>query len=232
LAARGQGCGGILLGVGIVSGVLLFLGGVFAFTTLVLAHSRPLPGDSARFDPVAAFPAIQAEAGEGARLVRLEATFVRADGTLDLTARYLPSPGVEYRFARPVPAPANAPPLGAGRQPGDAWFVPVAVSASRPWQWHSVSRSSGGVRTRYQYVNLGLSLRERDAESGRLESAPPPACSFAGLWKAARERGAPGDAVATIRYDASGYRFEIRGTAVSLRFGLDCRLPDPSRRER
>ena len=92
-----------------------------------------------------------------------------------------------------------------------------------------MSRSSGGIRTRYQYVDLGLTPRERDPQSGSLEAAPPPSCSFATLWKTALERGAPADAVATIEYDASGYRFEIRGTAVRLRFGLDCRPRDTAR---
>jgi len=210
----------------VVVAVGLFMVGVFSYTTFVLAGSRRLPGDPAHFDPVASFPAVSALAGEGARLVQLDARFVGSDGTLDLTARYQPSPTVEYRFARPAPAPKDAPPLGAGRQAGDEWFVPIEVTAARPWQWHTVSRSKGGIRTRYQYVDLGLTARERDVRSGTPNRfAPPPACSFAGLWQLARERGAPATAVATIRYDATGYRFEIAGGGIGLRFTPDCRPP-------
>jgi hypothetical protein len=225
--ARGGGWGCI---VAAVAAFALFMCGIFAFTTLVLAGSRPLPGTAARFDPVATFPAVAAVAGDGARLVRLDARFVGSDGTLDLTARYRPGPSVEYRFARPAPAPADAPPLGAGRQPGGVWFVPVEVTASRPWQWRSVSRSRGGFRTRYQYVDLGLSQRERDVETAPADRfVPAPGCSFAELWRQARENGAPPEAVATVRYDVSGYRFEIGGTPVDLRFGPDCRLRDRRR---
>jgi hypothetical protein len=220
VARPGGGCGCALAAVAALG---VFMGGIFAFTTLVLAGSRPLPGDASRFDPVASFPVVAALAGEGAQLQRMEATFVRADGTLELTAGYAPAPGVDYRFARPTAVPANAPPLGARSQPGDSWFVPVEVNAARPWRWRNVSRSSGGVRLRYQYVDLGLTPHGREPQSGTLEAAPPPACSFATLWKAALERGAPSDAVATIEYDASGFRFEVRGTAVSLRFDPDCR---------
>jgi hypothetical protein len=172
--ARASGCGCGLLAA---AGVGLFLGGIFAYTSLVLAGSRFLPGDPSRFDPVASFPAIAAEAGEGAQLVRFEARFVGPEGTLDLTARYQPSPSIEYRFARPAPPPNNAPPLGAGRRLDDQWFVPIEVTASRPWQWYTVSRSSGAGRTAGP-LRAGARVPARRVLEAR-----------AGAWRAGRRGG-------------------------------------------
>ena len=45
------GCGCILLGV---SGVALFLGAIFAYTSVVAEQTWFLPGEAARFDPIAA----------------------------------------------------------------------------------------------------------------------------------------------------------------------------------
>jgi len=50
------------------------------------ADTREVPGDAARFDPIANFPAIKAYAGEGALLTDFSAYFVRSDGMMDLTA--------------------------------------------------------------------------------------------------------------------------------------------------
>jgi hypothetical protein len=42
------------------------------------------------------------------------------------------------------------------------------------------------------------------------------------FWKVAADRGAPLAAAAVIRYDATGYLFQIQGTAILLAFGVDC----------
>jgi hypothetical protein len=202
----------------------LFMGAIFAYTSIVAEQTWFPPGEPAHFDPIAGFGAIQSHAGAGARLLSFEAGFVRADGTLDLTATFNPPPRVEYRFARSLPGPLKgAPPLGAGRRADDHWYEPVRVNVSRPWEFRRASRASGGIRTRYQYFNLGMAR-----EAGRAQAGPEavfatrPACPLRDLWKVAADRGAPEGAVAVIRYDSAGYSFRIEGTPIDLAFGVDC----------
>jgi len=208
----------------VVLGLAVFLGGIFAYTSVVAEQTWFLPGDAAHFDPVATFATIQSHAGSGARLLRFEARFVRNDGTLDLTATYSPPPTVEYRFARSLPgAPKDAPPLGTGRRADDQWYEPITVKVSRPWEFRSVSRSSGGIRTRYQYFNLGMARDTSRPQAGPpLSFAAAPSCPLRDFWKAAAARGAPEGAVAVVRYDATGYVFQIQGTPIRLAFGPSC----------
>jgi hypothetical protein len=215
------GCGCFLLGL---SGLALFAGAILAYTSVVAEQTWFVPGEAAQFDPVAGFGTIQTHAGAGARLLGFEARFVRADGTLDLTATYSGPPTVEYRFARSLPgAPKDAPPVGAGRPADDHWYEPIRVKISRPWEFRSVSRSSGGTRTRYQYFNLGMARDAGRPQAGpEVVFAPRPACPLGDLWKVAASQGAPSSAVAVIRYDPIGYSFRIEGTPIDLAFGVDC----------
>ena len=220
------GCGCVVL---VVSGLVLFLGGIFAYTSVVAEQTWFPPGDPAQFDPVQGFGTIQSYAGGGSRLLGFEARFVRPDGTLDLNATYSPRPTVEYRFARSLPGPPkDAPPLGTGRRADDQWYEPITVKVSKPWEFRSVSRSSGGTRTRYQYFNLGMARDTGRAQAGRpLAFASAPSCPLRDFWKAAAARGAPEGAVAVIRYDAAGYSFQIQGTPILLAFGGDCKEAAP-----
>ncbi len=209
-----------------VLGLVLMMGGIFAYTSVVAEATWFPPGDPARFDPVAGLGTIQSYAGSGARLLGFEARFVRSDGTLDLNATYRPGPTVEYRFARSLSGPPkDAPPLGTGRRPDDQWFEPITVKVSRPWEFRSVSRSSGGTRTRYQYFNLGMARDAGRAQAGpQVAFAAAPSCALRDFWKVAAERGAPPEAVAVVRYNPTGSLFQIQGTPVVLAFGLDCAL--------
>jgi hypothetical protein len=215
------GCGCFLLGL---AALALFAGAILTYTSVVAEQTWFVPGEAAQFDPVAAFGTIQSRAGSGARLLSFESRFVRADGTLDLTATYSPPPTVEYRFARSLPGPPkDAPPVGAGRRADDHWYEPIRVKISRPWEFRSVSRSSGGTRTRYQYFNLGMARDVARVQAGpEVVFAPRPACSLRDLWKVAASQGAPTSAVAVIRYDPTGYSFRIEGTPIDLAFGVDC----------
>jgi len=199
-------------------------GGILAYTSVVAEATWFPPGDPARFDPVAGLGTIQSYAGAGVRLLGFEARFVRDDGTLDLTATYRPGPTVEYRFARSLPGPPNdPPPLGTGRRADDQWYEPITVKVSKPWEFRSVSRSSGGTRSRYQYFNLGMTRAAGRPQAGpQLAFAAAPSCALRDFWKAAADRGAPLGAVAVIRYDPTGYIFQIQGTKVLLAFGADC----------
>lgn len=177
--------------------------------------TRPVPGDATAFDPIATFQEIAAYAGEGAQLIRLSAYYVKSDGTLDLTADYYPR--VDYEFAREVPPPEDAPPVGAGGSAGGKWYEFIDIDAYQPNQWRRVSGSQN-----YSYMNQGM---ERDVSAPRTLSStfiPPPECSFADLWTVAMTQDAPRDAVAVIEYDSEGYDFRISDVSISLRFDTEC----------
>jgi hypothetical protein len=191
-----------------------------------LVETQPVQGDPAKFDPVFAYGSVAAYAGAGARLISIEASQVRVDGTMDLTATYVPAPYTEYEFAINVPPPDNAPPVGAGGSSTGQWFQPVTVRVYEPGQRRQVRRTSNGTRLTFQYVNEGM---VRDADDTPTSSAPrfveeAPQCSFVDFWQTALERGAPRDAVANISYDADGYEFRISGAGVNLEFGFDCKV--------
>ncbi len=223
---QGRGPGGCIglvlavLGIGILP-IIVCGGGVLAFTTVFLAETWFVPGDAARFDPVASYAAVQQWAGRDLKLVSMEAQFVRPDGTLELSAGYNPSPEVRYTFVRELSTPpGDAPPLGAGNTIEGRWYETVNVVLRKPFQMRR--RTSGS--SRFDYLFLGM---QRDTSSPAArppgEAVPEPGCSLKDLWSAAREKGAPGNAVAVIRYDAFGYVFRVEGTGTNIAFGPDCR---------
>src|ERR1700682_6336282 len=61
-----------------------------------LKQTRAITGDARRFTPMAGLVESRAFAGADAKLVSMRAEYVRADGTMDLTATYSPSPQTEY----------------------------------------------------------------------------------------------------------------------------------------
>jgi len=201
----------------------LTIAAIFHYADSKLADTEPPPGDARRFDPIAAYGEVAAFAGENAQLVSIAARFVRSDGTMDLKADYRPSPSAQYRFVREMPAPAEAPPVGAGGNADGRWHESVHVGISRPWQFRSVRRVGGSGGASYQYFNRGME-RRTDPPSGRASAAiaPPPACAFRRLWAEAIARGAPAAAVAVIEYDARGYAFRIDDLGFSMRVAADC----------
>jgi hypothetical protein len=180
--------------------------------------TRVVPGDAARFDPVGALSGVQAFAGADAELTDFEASYVRSDGTMDLTASYRPR--VEYKFVHKVPPPPDAPPVGAGGTLNGGWYEQVNISVYTPGQWRHVTSGS----SEYSYMNRGMQRDTDSPTTTKPDVLPTPTCSFADLWKVALEYKAPADAVATIEYDHEGYHFDIRDTTVDLDFGMDCRL--------
>jgi hypothetical protein len=214
------GCIGAL----VVSGLLL----VYVIFPLFqsgfgMADTRSLPGDAARFDPIAALPDVRAYAGEGVQLTSIDATYVRSDGTLDLTiSSYYPS--VTYEFVRQLDAPPpDAPPIGAGGSVDGLWFEPVEIRAYQPGQWRSVTRTGGGVRTSYSYMNRGMQRETGDPTTSPDPAISDPACSFAELWRVALQRDAPESAVAIIDYESDGYTFSISDISLHLEFTQDCK---------
>jgi hypothetical protein len=177
-----------------------------------IPDTRAIPGNAAKFDPVASLPEVAAFAGEGAQLLSIDAHYVRSDGTMELTAENY-HPYVEYDFVRPVPTPTDAPPLGAGGNAGGPWYEPVSIESTKPGQSYYVQSSSGN----YSYTSDGLLRKASKPESRRERIVPPPKCTFAQLWQTAiQKKEAPKDAVASIQYDDQGYRFNISSMSSFL----------------
>jgi hypothetical protein len=111
------------------------------------------PGDPRAFDAVAVLAEVTAFAGPGARLVSIEAEYVRSDGTVDTRASYVDRSAtfVTYRFIAPYAGPPPPPrdksvPLGAGPPPATTpEYVGVEVEIVRPHLVHSVHISGGST---------------------------------------------------------------------------------------
>lgn len=194
-----------------------------AFFTNAFARSQgvetfPVSQSAARFDPFAELAEVRRRVGVGAHLRSIEAKFVRSDGTMDLSATYSPAPKAIYQFVMPpLKAPATAPPIGAGRKPGDDWIQEVEVECYRPGQMRFVSRSSGGSTTKFQYRNEGMDISRDSPRMGRIEpEIGDPKVTCPTLWQMAIAKGAPTDAVATIGFDSSGYHLYIAGVKAHV----------------
>jgi hypothetical protein len=186
-------------------------------------ETYPLKSPANRFDPFVGIEEVRERVGKNAHLVEVEASFVRHDGTMDLTATYRPAPRVTYKFVMPLDkAPDNAPPVGAGRSPGDVWIQQVDVDCYEPGQMRSVTKISGGSTTKYQYHNEGMDIDRRTASMGKLEpDIGAPKVTTSKLWEMAVANGAMKDAVARIKFDKDGYELSITGTPVRVELGPD-----------
>lgn len=186
-------------------------------------ETQPIKGDATHFDPLVALKDAKAFAGSGAQLTSIVATYIRSDGTMDLTATYKPAPNTEYKFITEVPRPADAPPVGAGGTKGGKWYEPITIEVYEPGQARHVTSIGGGINTSYTYVNQGMEKQVDDPTTNPSENTiADPTCAFTDLWKVALQKDAPADAVAVITYDSDGYEFNIVGTMV-IRFDNDCK---------
>jgi hypothetical protein len=189
-----------------------------------LEGTKPVPGPTTRFDPVSAAPRVAAFAGDGAALVRLEARFVREDGTQDLEADYVGhATAAEYVFSR-LAATGGGPPAPLGASPARSPRDSVTVTIQRP-AWVHVHRIGGGSEVEGNFKHLGME-RTESGESSAADSVPLPSCSFADLWRVARRHDAPAGAVAHITYDKAGYTFTIDGTPLTIQLDMSCRLKE------
>jgi hypothetical protein len=186
------------------------------------AETYPLKADPNHFDPFKALGEIRAKAGKNAHLTEIEVEYVRSDGTMNLNATYTPAPRVTYTFEVPLDkAPADAPPVGAGSTgPGSVWMQKVEIEVYEPGQGRSVTKTSGNSRVQYTYHNEGMDIERRTPRMEDIkDDIGDPKISAADLWKIALQKGAPKDAVATIDYRKSGFRFDITG--VNIFFNCD-----------
>ena len=229
VSKKGCTCGLLSCGGGVV-GVLGFVGFIIYFTMfsntcakMMGEETYPIAGDPRRFDPFASIPDIQSKLGPGAILLQMDASFVRSDGTLDLKATYKPAPNADYRFRVPIKdAPKDAPPVGAGRKPGDVWIQDVTVRVYEPGLRRHVTRTSGGTRSSYSYTNEGMDVERSTPQMGSLGAGlPNPKLSTKEMWEVAISKGADRDAVARIRYEDDGYEFIISELKYHLRWDAD-----------
>lgn len=230
-AFKFAGCTGCGCGVGFVALLGTFLYIVIFTNTcakMMGEETYPLASDPKRFDPFKGIAEARSKAGTGARLVEVEASFVRSDGTMDLTATYKPAPRVTYTFEVPAEkAPSDAPPIGAGRSPGDVWLQRVRIECYEPGQRRSVTRISGGSRSQYQYTNEGMDVDRGTPQMGKLpEDIGDPKVSTVDLWKAGLAKGAPADAVARITFDKDGYEFSVTGFDARVELDRDGKPKD------
>lgn len=188
--------------------------------------SEAIPGDATRLDLVQALPAVRSYAGDGAQLVSFYAQFVRVDGTVDLQARYSPSPTIRYVFSKPTNASESKPPIGTeGDQNGLALKQIVNVTLTRPGQRFFVTKRDGMFSSSYSYTSKGMQKTEEDP---RMDAIQPkntlPICSLQELWRQAVAAGAPSDGVATITYTGELYTFSVYGRSMTFAFSPECSL--------
>jgi hypothetical protein len=220
-AAGCGGCGCGALFIMLLGGFLYIALFTNTFARMMGEETYPLASDPKEFDPFAALDDVRKRVGSQAILVSIEADFVRSDGTMDLTATYSPAPRVTYTFVVQLdPPPVDAPPIGAGRAPGDVWLQQVSVVCYEPGQRRSVTRISGGSRSQYTYTNEGMDVDRGSPRMGKLPAdIGAPKVSTANLWSSAMAKGAPRDAVSRISFNKDGYEFSVTGLKVG--FELD-----------
>ncbi len=164
-----------------------------------IVETAAVPGDPGHFDPIASYEQVHQFAGADLDLGYLLIDYVRADGTLDLTAPY--DPRVQYRFFRELSTPPpSAPPVG------------VQGVTEQPWD----DMNEILIQPRRM-------LSSRGNVQG-LKRLPAPICSMKTLWGVAIARGAPKDAVASVFYDSTGYHFRIENTRFDMDFDPTCKL--------
>jgi hypothetical protein len=233
---------------GVAAAIVLFGGGLFFginyLTGTLIEQTAELPGNPAAFDPIKSLPAVQAhattgkgagnagEAGTGptAELLSIDAKYVKADGTLDLTVTDPYRPRADYQFfIRDDANGKEAPPLGAGGVEGGFYHKTVSVDVYEPGQWRHVRSMGSGGSSEYSYQNKGMDRDEGSLRFDNPRPAPLPSCTFATLWQKAIELGAPANALADINYSLTyqgdpRYQFSISGSDYDFTFGADCRL--------
>lgn len=192
------------------AGALLALATAGCFTA---ANTKAPPGVPGKFDPIAEFTAMATYAGPHARALRLQASHVGVDGTMDLTAASKPKVEAEFVAAAIEGDPATRP---AGEfAVGHAIRVRLTVEA--PHTRHVQEDGS-----EWDEQHLGMERVPTTRATGDEKTVEPPACTFAALWAEAIELGAPAGGTATIAYDADGYAFAVDGGDFKQRFKADC----------
>ena len=183
-----------------------------------LVNTTAPPGDVDAYRPFAHLAAIGAYAGDNAELVSIEATNVRADGTVFLGVRQ------DERISQVVLVfIADATERDKRTLFKETDKVEVRVTIREP---HITTVSTAdGIGEK---LNRGMQRDPMPALRAMLRSrelAPAPKCTAAQLVELARAKGAPA-LLARLEYDAEGYELHTRqnGDPLHLKFDHDCRL--------
>ncbi|MFH1808039.1 MAG: hypothetical protein ABIJ09_04800 [Pseudomonadota bacterium] len=201
--------------------------GVAGGCSCTYENSVDVPGDVHRFDPIAALPAVLAYAGPGAQLLGLDVLHAREDGTLDLEADYYPgwTVPVRYQVLRPSTQTVD-PSIPLGARPALEPLESVEIEVMKP-HWRTVDTNGSEWTSKHRGMlggtRRGVASSRPATGSGSGAVASAPGCDLGTLWQVARQRGAPSGAVATIHYDAAGYRFAIPQTSVDFQVDASCR---------
>lgn len=213
---QGFGCGCLVVPGLFTLALAAFMLALFYF--LDVRHKQRFhQTDETRYDPLAVEGEIRDFAAWGIEeyadtleLQSVDIDYVRADGTLDLTADYEPT--VNWRWVGPRLDPSGPPGVGS-----EDVYLTVRVEAT---DRHTESTGTGESTSQSFY--LGLRRYEYESEIEELRAVPWPKCSLTELWDHALQAGAPDDGVAQIRYDHRGYDFEIEGVDIEIEFDHDC----------
>lgn len=214
--------------IGIVITVLILgavAGMIFGMNALTSSWEETfaLTGDTTHFDPIASVNEIRSHIDPNAKLSSIEISYIRSDGTMDLSAKY--NAKATYQFYRELAQPPkDAPPVGAGGTVNGKWYEPVSAEVYEPGQWRHVTKMGGGVSTEYSYENKGIDLDRDNPTAAPQKFVDDPKCQIKDFWKIAIGKGAPADAVARVDYGDSGYEFRISDADISLKFTNDCKL--------
>lgn len=197
--------------------LLVLLTGTWACLDEAKIHSAAPPGDLSRYDPFLALGAVRDFAGAEAKLLSINARFVRSDGSMDLDADY--GPYAVYTFLHPRMADSDRP-VGAG---GGASHAKVQIRVGAPGNILRMSTGSPSVKINVPHKGMVEVGESRAKLKDLKEVLPPPSCSPKALWASAIELGAPKDAVALIGYDKHGYSFRIQDTETMFSFDYSCK---------
>lgn len=223
------GCFALVIGIVSFVGFIIYMAAYSNTCAKMMGEETyPIAGDPARFDPFAAIPSIKSKLGADAILLDMDASFVRSDGTLDLKATYKPAPTANYRFRVPIKeTPKDAPPIGAGRKPGDIWIQDVTVRVYEPGMRRHVTRTNGASRSSYSYTNEGMDVDRSSPQMGSLEGAlPNPKITTKQMWDFAVSKGADKDAVARVSFEDDGYEFTISELKYHIRWDADGKIDE------
>jgi len=180
-----------------------------------LGSVEPPGGDPTRFDPIGRYAEVAAFAGPGSQITSFDANGIRADGTVDVTTDLYFS--VRYTFVREVPAPADAPPVGAGGSPDGRYHERIDVNVSRPGM-----RTVAANGSSQDYRFLGMEKNVSTLPGAPEWVLPAPACTLATLWKGLAAAGAPAGAVAFVHYGSDGWDLYVADTTARASYGTDC----------
>src|SRR5689334_5240596 len=79
-------CGCVAVGIGLFVSAIVWFSCSNFFANLMGEKTYEIKGDTSHFDPFASLADVRSHIPAGSRLVSIEGTFVRSDGTMDLNA--------------------------------------------------------------------------------------------------------------------------------------------------